>query len=247
MASINFGFLIAAFTGLLESPSTGIKVSDRCFTYASERWIKMDRAHGKTRGVGTLTPMIRSKHLQTPKSKTRLGNRQRQRLRQLFWIALFLSVSFGSVPAAAQSYAYVPTHKSNSVSVINTSTRSVIALVPVGIQPLQAAISPDGAFAFVTDSGWFYPNNDVSVISTATNSVVATIPVGRFPVGVAFTPNGALAYVVNQNSNNVSVIDTTARTVVATVNVGVNPWGVAVTPNGSFAYVTQYKRAPLLE
>jgi YVTN family beta-propeller protein len=88
---------------------------------------------------------------------------------------LFLSVSFGSVPAAAQSYAYVPTHKSNSVSVINTSTRSVIALVPVGIQPLQAAISPDGAFTFVTDSGWFYPNNDVSVINTATNTLPTTV------------------------------------------------------------------------
>jgi YVTN family beta-propeller protein len=73
--------------------------------------------------------MIRCKHLQSRKSETTLGNRQLQRLRQLFWIALFLSLSFGSVPAAAPSYAYVPTHKSNSVSVINTSTKSVIAVV----------------------------------------------------------------------------------------------------------------------
>src|SRR5439155_23304489 len=91
--------------------------------------------------------------------------------------------------------------------VINTASSSVVAGVPVGVQPLQAGISPDGAFAYITNSGWFLGtlgNNDVSVISTATNSVVATVPVGRFPVGVAFTPNAALAYVANQNSNDVS-------------------------------------------
>ena len=116
-------------------------------------------------------------------------------LRPFSWLALAIFVGFSVVPAAAQSYAYVPTHKSNSVSVINTASSSVVAVVPVGVQPLQAAISPDGAFAYITNSGWFLGtlgNNDVSVISTATNSVVATVPVGRFPVGVAFTPNGEI-------------------------------------------------------
>ena len=163
-------------------------------------------------------------------------DRKLNRFRLFAWLSLALFVALSSVPAAAQSYAYVPTHKSNSVSVINTANNSVVAVIPVGVQPLQAAISPDGAFAYVTDSGWFLSNNYVSVISTADNTVVTTIPVGRFPVGVAFTPNGALAYVANQNSNDVSVIDTATRTVVATIAVGVNPWGVAVTPNGAFAY-----------
>ena len=134
------------------------------------------------------------------------------------WLAaLAIFVGFSGVPAATQSYAYVPTHKSNSASVIKTASNSVVAVVSAGMQPLQVAISPDGASACVTNSGWFLGNNDVSVISTATNSVVATIPVGRFPVGVAFTPNGALAYVANQNSNDVSVINTRTQTAGATV------------------------------
>jgi YVTN family beta-propeller protein len=154
-----------------------------------------------------------------------------QRLRPACRLALFIRASLWCIPAAAQSYAYVPTRKSNSVSVINTATNSVIAVVPVGIQPLQAAISPDGAFAYVTNSGWFYTNNDVSVISTATNTVVGTIPVGRFPVGVAFTPNGAFAYVANQNSNDVSMINAATRVVVATVSgVAALPEGVAIKP-----------------
>ena len=164
--------------------------------------------------------MMDNSEAQSRASRVQEAVNEFERLRPPFWLALAMLFSLWGVPARAQSYAYVPTHKSNSVSVISTATNSVIAVVPVGIQPLQAAISPDGAFAYVTNSGWFYPNNDVSVISTATNTVVATIPVGRFPIGVAFTPNGAFAYVVNQNSNDVSVINTASRTVAATVAVG---------------------------
>ncbi len=95
------------------------------------------------------------------------------------------------VPAAAQCTVYVPTHKSNSVAVIDTSVDQVIAVIPVQVQPLAVAITPNGAFAYVTNSGWIFGSNSVSVIDTASKTVVTTISVGRFPVGVAITPNGA--------------------------------------------------------
>jgi len=41
-----------------------------------------------------------------------------------------------SVPVAAQCTAYVPTHKSNSVAVIDTMLDRVIAMVPVQVQLL---------------------------------------------------------------------------------------------------------------
>src|SRR6266850_6305348 len=128
------------------------------------------------------------------------------RLNQLWpfrCLTLLLLGMTGCVSASAQCRVYVPTHKSNSVSVIRTSQNTVTAVIPVGVQPLSAAISPDGKFVYVTNSGWFFSNNDVSVIDTNTNTVVSTIPVGRFPVGVAFTPNGQFAYVANSNSNSV--------------------------------------------
>src|SRR5437016_1447928 len=146
-------------------------------------------------------------------------------------VALLFLAALGCVSAAAQSVAYVPTHKSNSVAVVNTATNSVIDVIPVGIQPLSGAMSPNGQEVYVTNSGWIFGSNSVSVINTPTNTVVATIPVGNFPIGVAFTPNGVFAYVVNSNANSVSVIDTATRTVVSTINVGASPWGVAFTPN----------------
>src|SRR5229473_2130454 len=153
-------------------------------------------------------------------------------------LALPILAALWWVPAAAQCTAYVPTHKSNSVAVIDTLLDRVVAVIPVQIQPLAVAITPNGAFAYVTNSGWIFGSNSVSVINTASNTVATTIPVGRFPVGVAITPNGAFAYVANFNSNSVSVINTATNTVVATVPVGNGPVAVAITPDNSFGYVT---------
>jgi YVTN family beta-propeller protein len=122
----------------------------------------------------------------------------------------------------------------NTVLVIATATNTVVAKVPVGNNPLGVAITPDGAFAYVTN----FSSNTVSVIATATNTVVATVPVGRLPSSVAITPDGTLVYVVNADSNTVSVIATATNTVVATMLVGLEPLGVAITPDGAFAYVT---------
>lgn len=149
-------------------------------------------------------------------------------------------------PAAAQCDAYVAQNASNSTWVINTMTDMAVAVIPVQFSPFGVAITPNGKFAYVTNTGavcdlcFFSQPPSVSVIDTATYSVVATIPVGQYPAGVAVTPNGAFAYVANFNSNSVSVIDTTANAVTTTVTVGTNPLGVAITPNGAFAYVTNY-------
>jgi len=134
-----------------------------------------------------------------------------------------------AVSAGAAPFAYVTNVLSNTVSVIDTATNTVVATVPVGptFTPLEVvAITPDGARAYVANTR----SNTVSVIDTATNTVVATVPVGAEPFGVAITPDGARAYVANALSNTVSVIDTATNTVVATVPVGARPLVVAITP-----------------
>ena len=153
-------------------------------------------------------------------------------------LALLVLVALGCVSAAAQSTVYVPTHKSNSVAVIDTVLDRVVAIVPVQFQPLAVALTPNGAFAYVTNQS----SDNVSVISTATNTVVATVPVvsGSYnsgPYAVAITPNGAFAYTANAAASTVSVINTATNTVIATIPVGTVPHGVAITPDGAFAYV----------
>lgn len=85
---------------------------------------------------------------------------------------------------------------SNTVSVINTATNTVIATIPVGIAPFGVAVSPDGSKVYVT-------GEVVSVIATAMNTVTATIPVGIAPTGVAVTPDGSKVFAANGDSNSV--------------------------------------------
>ena len=138
-----------------------------------------------------------------------------------------------SLGAYAQARAYVANFGSNSVSVIDTSSNTVVTTVPVGTQPNGVAVTPDGTRAYVANGG-----GDVWVISTSNNTVLAKVVVGGYPTAVAITPDGTRAYVTRANGNSVSVIATSSNTVTATISVGTAPAGIAVTPDGKSAYVT---------
>src|SRR5262249_32770612 len=118
-----------------------------------------------------------------------------------------LGVMLGSTLAEAKPFAYVTNSLSNTVSVIDTATNTVVATVRVGSVgrlPEGVATTPDGTHAYVTSL--FPVPGIVSMIDTATNTVVATVPAGFGPWGVAITPDGSHAYVTNFLSNTVSVI-----------------------------------------
>jgi YVTN family beta-propeller protein/parallel beta-helix repeat protein len=148
-------------------------------------------------------------------------------------ITILLILSGSAIIAQAASFAYIPNENSNNVSVIDTSTNTVIASVPVGNYPFGVAVNPTGTRVYVTN----YISNKVSVIDTSNNTVIATVPVGTSPSGVAVNPEGTRVYVANTLSGNVSVIDTSNNTVTASISVGSEPWGVAVNPTGTRVYV----------
>lgn len=81
---------------------------------------------------------------------------------------------------------------STTVSVIDTSTNTVDAIVDVGGYPRGVAVNPTGSRVYVTNRYSVVDNdsNNVSVIATSTNSVVGTVNVGLSIYNVAFTPDG---------------------------------------------------------
>ena len=136
--------------------------------------------------------------------------------------------------AHSEPFAYVTNNSSNTVSVIDTATNGVIATISVSPVPRGVAITPDGAFVYVTHIGFPF---GVSVIDTATNTVSTTVPLDLGAESIAITPDGAFAY-VTKSSDKVSVIDTATNTVISTIVVGLTPWRIAITPDGALAYVT---------
>ncbi len=83
----------------------------------------------------------------------------------------------------------------NSVSVIDTATNTIVATVPVGAGAYGVAVNPAGTRVYVSNPG----SKDVSVIDTSTNAVVATVPVGGRPEGVTVNPAGTRVYVAEQH------------------------------------------------
>src|SRR5262249_49797404 len=129
---------------------------------------------------------------QTHGKESKMRCRLRLRGRGRVVVLGLLALALWALPAAAAPLAYVTNGADNTVSVLDTTTNTVVATVPVGTFPIAVAITPDGTHAYVANF-----DGTVSVIDTTTNTVVATVPVGTFPEGVAITPDGTHAYVTN--------------------------------------------------
>src|SRR5258706_14440019 len=97
-------------------------------------------------------------------------------------VALMLACLLAPASTRAQN-AYITNQRSNTESVIDTTTNTVSATIPVGVTPFGVAASPNGSQVYVTNAF----SNTVSVIDTATNTVIAMIPVGITPVADPIT------------------------------------------------------------
>src|SRR5260370_27617172 len=86
-------------------------------------------------------------------------------------LALTLACLLGPASTHAQN-AYITNANDNTVSVIDTATDTVIATIPVGLNPFGVAVSSDRRKAYVTPFRSYTP----SVIDTATNTTHTTIP-----------------------------------------------------------------------
>jgi YVTN family beta-propeller protein len=151
-------------------------------------------------------------------------------------IPVLLAAVSLAVPIAAEAAspkAYVSNFTDNTVSVIDTSTRTVVATVPVAAGPHGMAVTPDGRIVYVSGDG----SSTVSVIDTATDRVAQSIEVGKTPHGLAMLPDGQRLLVGVYGEDRVAFVDTTSQRVVGTVSVP-KPHTIAVRPDERFAYVS---------
>jgi YVTN family beta-propeller protein/autotransporter-associated beta strand protein len=158
--------------------------------------------------------------------------------RVLHALAVLLITSTTAL-AQVTSYAFVPNAGSDTVTVADLSTNTVVATVAVGDDPRATAFTPDGRLVYVVNKN----DSTVTVLDTATRNVVGSpIPVGFGPYTIAITPDGSKAYVGNFDGQTVSVLDLTTNTVTTTiVSPALTPFNrpidIAITPDGATAYV----------
>ena len=124
--------------------------------------------------------------------------------------------------AARDNRVFVANTPANTVDVIDSETRSIVARVNVGIDPVSLAIRPDGKEVWVSN----HISDSVSVIDNDDSSptflnVIATVQefdrarkATSFdePMGIAFASNEK-AYVALSSDNQIAVVDVATRKV----------------------------------
>lgn len=117
----------------------------------------------------------------------------------------------------ANGTVYVTESGRNVIAVLGGSPFSISAEVPVGANPVNVTVLPNGKKIYVANQG----DNSVTVIDASDNSVVTTVfdPNASSPIFAVPSADSTHVFVVNQASSNVTVIDATSDSVVATLSL----------------------------
>lgn len=146
---------------------------------------------------------------------------------------------FGMAYDPKNERMYVTNSESNTVSVIDTDTNTVLGNpIKVGTSPKGIAYDPENERMYVANFG----SSTVSMIDTTSNQAVGSvIPVGTSPVGIAYDPVNQRMYTANLDNDSLSVIDTITNTVLGDpIKLGTSPKGIAYDPENERMYVTSF-------
>ena len=132
-------------------------------------------------------------------------------------------------------YAYITNGTTNTVSVIDTLSQTVINTITVGNNPYGVAVSPNGTAVWISLPG------EARAYSTITGDELSFSPVtmtGSGGGGVAFSPDSSKVFIADDSSRvRVYNAATGAELSYSPVIVGGGPLGVAISPDGTKAFV----------
>jgi YVTN family beta-propeller protein len=123
---------------------------------------------------------------------------------------------------------------SNTVSIIDTGTWSVVSTLTVGTFPVRATFSADDSLIYVSSRD----DDRITEIANAGSSsvVLRTIPVGDWPYEMVLAPGGSTLYVANYLSENIGVVNLASGSMTSTIALPDPPAGIAIDPTGDFLY-----------
>jgi YVTN family beta-propeller protein len=125
--------------------------------------------------------------------------------------------------------------QTNNVTLFDTWTKAVTAVVATGRSPYGIALEPTVARAFVAVSG----EDQLDVVDLSRAEWVSKIPVrgGDEPRAMQMLPDRRTLLVVNFRSQSASFVDAFTTQELARVPVGLAPWSVVLQRGGNRAFV----------
>jgi YVTN family beta-propeller protein len=130
---------------------------------------------------------------------------------------------------------YVTTELTNSIKVINPSTRAVIDSIPTGAsQSHMLVISSDGERGYTSNVG----DGTVSVIDLKNKKVLVVIPVAKVVQRIAISVDDRWVFTADQTKPELAVIDTHSNTVKARIRLPALGYGITPTRDGRRLLIT---------
>jgi YVTN family beta-propeller protein len=123
---------------------------------------------------------------------------------------------FASTPLSAQAVLIAGNKSANTATLVDLATSKILATLPTGVGPHEAAASRNGKWAVVTNyGGGGVPGRSLTLIDIASRTVARTIDLGEYraPHGVQFLPGDSLVAVTVEASNAVLLVDVASGTV----------------------------------
>ena len=133
--------------------------------------------------------------------------------------------------------AYVANYFDNTVVPVDPHTHAFGVPIPVGANPRDVSLSPDGTRLYVADQG----DQAVSVIDVRAQRVIGTVTLAGSPWGVRVAPDGRTVWVSLTSDNAVQPIDVSTLVAGKTIAVGDEPGNIAISPNGAFLLVADLR------
>lgn len=130
------------------------------------------------------------------------------------------------------SRIWVGLDDSPDVAVVDTKTNNV-ALIRVGDGLHQIEFTPDGSFAYVSNS----KANTVSVIDTKKLKKISDISVSPAPVPMSYSSASRQLYVASLNGSTISVINPSKQRVVTTIPTEPGVVALRFAPGGRFGFL----------
>lgn len=156
---------------------------------------------------------------------------------------------------SSRDRVYTADQTSNTVTVINPATNTVVGQIPLGhprpgvlgaLDDMQVNVhglgfSPDGQYLDVISNA----SNGVTIIRTRDNHVLGTVYIGRGPHEGFFTPDGKQVWVTVRGEDYLSVIDVASLKETGRIRVAQGPGMVVFSPDGQRAFVDSSRTAQL--
>ena len=156
-------------------------------------------------------------------------------MRKILYTFITIFYFIISLEFSQANYIFVSNENSDTVVVLDKSTKKIIKIIETGGRPRDLKFNKDYSKLYVVVS----QENHILEIDTEKLEIIDSFDTGDDPEIFDIDTKNKLIAVSNEDDNELTLIDMRTKKIIESIkDVGVEPEGVNFNPDGSLIYVT---------